>query len=69
MRVWNEQMERTRESIDVMCHTRKALEDVFQYALDKGLELDSFCYVVNEAAESIVLKYAVEKRLSNHKKT
>lgn len=67
MRIWNEHMERTRESMRVMCRARKALECVFQYAMEEGLEPDSFYYAVNEAAQNIVLKYAVDTQLSNHK--
>lgn len=67
MRVWDGRMVRTRESMRVMSRARKALESVFQYALQEGLGPESFYYVVNEAAQTIVLKYAVDTQLDNHK--
>lgn len=66
MGVWNERMERTKESMRVMSRARRDLESVFKYALGEGIEPDSFCFLVNEAAQTIVMKYVVDTKLSNH---
>lgn len=59
--IWKPEATKMSENIEV------ALLPIFNEALKNGMSVEDFCYLVNDAAQTIILQYIRHKQRKKHR--